>query len=140
MLRKVLSFNIYWINFHLDFIMLSFEYLYKIIFLCRILFYNYLCRVVLKLSWYSNGISVFNHQFVYHKILKNKDITDMQNTQKLFLSKYTSQHFSYTGCYLCPTNVSAYALKLPPSQKSVFLETGVLTRFVFYYNKTVTKT
>ena len=98
MLSKVLSFNIYWINIHLDFIVLNFEYLYKIIILRRIFSYNYLCRVVLKLSWYSkgqdftNGISVFNHQFVNHKILKNKDITDMQNTQKLFLSKYTSQH------------------------------------------------
>ena len=47
-------------------------------------------RVVLKLSWYSkglnftNGISIFNHKFVYHKILKILDITYMQNTQKTF--------------------------------------------------------
>ena len=53
-----------------------------------VIIYSY--GVVLKLSWYSQGlnftnrIGIFNHEFVYHKILKNLDITDMQNTQKIF--------------------------------------------------------
>ena len=38
--------------------------------------------------------------------------------QNIFESKYTQQP--------CTTNVSAWALKLPPSQKSVYLKTGVL--------------
>ena len=34
---------------------------------------------------------------------------------------------SYDLSISCPTNVSAWALKLPPSQKSVYFEIGVLT-------------
>ena len=35
---------------------------------------------------FTNGISIFNNKFVYHKILTILDITDMQNTgtQKIF--------------------------------------------------------
>ena len=46
---------------------------------------------------FTNVISTFNHEFVYHKILKNLDISYMQNTQKIFKSNYT-QHIPYTGC------------------------------------------
>ena len=49
------------------------------------------------LSWYSralnftNGISIFNHEFINHKILRIMDITctDMQNTQDISKQIYT---------------------------------------------------
>ena len=46
--------------------------------------------VFLKLSWYSkginfkNGIGNVNYEFVYLKILKVLDITDIQNKQLIF--------------------------------------------------------
>ena len=99
-------------------------------FLCGNLSYNlsisclFQVELIFKGANFTNGISIFNHEFVCHKILKNLDIFDMQNTQKIFKSKYT-QHIPYTGCKLCPTNVSAWALKLPPSLEIIYLETGV---------------
>ena len=83
------------------------------------------CRFKLYLT---NGISILTHEFVYRKILKISDtsITDIQNKQKMFQSKYT-QHILCTGCKLCPTYVSAWTLKLPSSEKSVSIETGVLS-------------
>ena len=87
--------------------------------ICHIIFPY---RVVSKLSWYSKGpnftnrISIFNHEFVYQKILKILDIIDMQNTQKKNLKQiYTS--YSIYGVLMC--HLSVWALKLPPSRASI---------------------
>ena len=79
-------------NEYPSFIVFDFEYVHKIIFLCGNLSYNLSisCRFKVQLIAYSkgfnftNGISIFNHKFVHHNILKILDITVKQNTQKIF--------------------------------------------------------
>ena len=55
-----------------------FEYAYKIIHIVSSSKFNF-----------TNGISLFNHEFIYLKNLNILDITDMQNKQKISKSKYT---------------------------------------------------
>ena len=84
-------------------------------------------RVVLKLCWYSqglnftNGISIFNHEFVYHKILKNLDITYIQNTLQIYII------FSIYGVLALSHQCECVRTKITSiREKLLYLETGVL--------------
>ena len=80
------------LNEYPSFIVFNFEYVHKILFLFGNLSYNLSlsCRFKVELIFNGarynkkNGINIFNHKFVYHKILKILKITDMQNTQKIY--------------------------------------------------------
>ena len=80
------------LNEYPSFIVFNFEYVHKILFLCGNLSYNLSlsCRFKVELIFNGarynkkNGINIFNHKFVYHKILKILKITDMQNMQKIY--------------------------------------------------------
>ena len=61
--------------------------------------------------------------FVYTKVLKFLDIIDMQNKQKCFKAKINNIfHKAYGVLALSHQNLSAWALKFPPSQKSVYVK------------------
>ena len=70
--------------------MFNFEYVHKIIFLVGKLPYNSSISCSFKVESIFKGakihkqISISNYEFVYLRILKNLEITDMQNTQKIF--------------------------------------------------------
>ena len=50
------------------------------------------------------------------------------------------QHISYTGCYHCPVNLGAWALKFPQSQRGVYMETCIVSYtcvFLKYFTEIV---
>ena len=90
-------------------------------------FYMKICHI--KLSWYSKGlnsskeISIFINEFVYLIILKLSGITDMQKKAKKYFKAKINIIFHRGVSFVPPMR----ALKFPPLQKSVYLETCVLT-------------
>ena len=69
----------------------------------------YPSRVVLKFSWYSEGLDFknenifFNHEFLYVMILKFLHVYDMRNNKRYFKAKQTNifhvQGVSYVLSY-----------------------------------------
>ena len=119
---KVTCFNFYWMNIHLSLCLI-----HGMIFLGENVPYNLsiFCRFKVQLI-FEGAKFLKGNQYDLDSWVPLPDYFEViryywhaKKSKKYFKAKINIFH-------LCPTNVSAWALKFPPSQKSVYLETGVL--------------